>query len=82
MSMFISDKKADQLGRWWPWHLLGACLCFPAALATMAYPALTAVPQTFFAWFMCLGSLDCSEDGALQKVEPFDTFLILRTGCT
>jgi hypothetical protein len=29
-----------------------------------------------------LGSLDCSEDGALRKVESCDISLILRTGCT
>ena len=55
MSMFISGEKADRLGRWWPWHLLGACLCFPAALATMANPVVTAVPQILFAWLMCFG---------------------------
>ena len=72
MSMFISDKKANQLGCWWPWHLLGACLCFPAALATMAYPALTAVPQTFFAWFMCFGFIGlfrrwCSSESRVMR---------------
>jgi hypothetical protein len=55
MSVFISGEKADRLGRWWPWHLLGACLCFPAALATMANPVVTAVPQILFAWLMCFG---------------------------
>ena len=55
MSVFISGEKADRLGRWWPWHLLGACLCFLAALATMANPVVTAVPQILFAWLMCFG---------------------------
>ena len=55
MSVFISGEKAERLGRWWPWHLLGACLCFPAALATMANPVVTAVPQILFAWLMCFG---------------------------
>jgi peptidoglycan/LPS O-acetylase OafA/YrhL len=55
MSVFISGEKAERLGRWWPWHLLGACLCFPAALATMANPFVTAVPQILFAWLMCFG---------------------------
>ena len=28
MSMFISGEKADRLGRWWPWHLLGGLSLF------------------------------------------------------
>ena len=57
MSMFISNEKSDGLGRWWPWHLLGAAICFPVALATMENPAITAVPQILFAWLMCFGCI-------------------------
>ena len=72
MSMFISGEKADRLGRWWPWHLLGACLCFPAALATMANPVVTAVPQILFAWFMCFGFIGlfrrwCSSESKVMR---------------
>ena len=72
MSVFISGQKADSLGRWWPWHLLGACLCFPAALATMANPVLTAVPQILFAWLMCFGFIGmfrrwCSAESRVMR---------------
>ena len=72
MSVFISGEKADRLGRWWPWHLLGACLCFPAALATMANPVVTAVPQILFAWLMCFGFIGmfrrwCSAESRVMR---------------
>ena len=72
MSVFISGAKADRLGRWWPWHLLGACLCFPAALATMANPVVTAVPQILFAWLMCFGFIGmfrrwCSAESRVMR---------------
>ena len=72
MSVFISGQKADSLGRWWPWHLLGACLCFPAALATMANPVLTAVLQILFAWLMCFGFIGmfrrwCSAESRVMR---------------
>lgn len=57
MSMFISNEKSDDLGRWWLWHFLGAAICFPVALATMENPAITAIPQILFAWLMCLGCI-------------------------
>ena len=72
MSVFISGEKADGLGRWWPWHLLGACLCFPAALATVANPVVTAVPQILFAWLMCFGFIGmfrrwCSAESKVMR---------------
>ncbi|MEO2001259.1 MAG: acyltransferase family protein [Pirellulales bacterium] len=72
MSVFISGEKAERLGRWWPWHLLGACLCFPAALATMANPFVTAVPQILFAWLMCFGFIGmfrrwCSAESRVMR---------------
>ena len=72
MSVFISGANADRLGRWWPWHLLGACLCFPAALATMANPVVTAVPQILFAWLMCFGFIGmfrrwCSAESRVMR---------------
>ena len=72
MSVFISGEKADRLGRWWPWHLLGACLCFPAALATMANPVVTAVPQILFAWLICFGFIGmfrrwCSAESRVMR---------------
>ena len=57
MSMFISNEKADDLGRWWPLHFLAATLCFPVAFATIANPVITAVPQILFAWLMCFGCI-------------------------
>ncbi len=72
MSVFISGEKADGLGRLWPWHLLGTCLCFPAALATMANPVVTAVPQILFAWLMCFGFIGlfrrwCSSESRVMR---------------
>ncbi len=72
MSVFISGEKAERLGRWWPWHLLGACLCFPAAVATMANPFVTAVPQILFAWLMCFGFIGmfrrwCSAESRVMR---------------
>lgn len=72
MSVFISGANADRLGRWWPWHLLGVCLCFPAALATMANPVVTAVPQILFAWLMCFGFIGmfrrwCSAESRVMR---------------
>ena len=82
MSVFISGAKADRLGRWWPWHLLGACLCFPAALATMANPVVTAVPQILFAWLMCFGFIGmfrrwCLESRVMRYVSDSSYWLYL-----
>ncbi len=72
MSIFISGKIADGLGRYCPWHLLGSCLCFPAALATIANPVVTAVPQILFAWLMCFGFIGmfrrwCSSESRVMR---------------
>jgi len=56
--LFLAGDDEAAVGRRWPILLAVALLvCLPAGLATMARPAITAVPQVLYAWLMCFGCI-------------------------
>jgi len=60
--LFLAEHRADNdvesVGRAWSLPLLVALLlCFPVGLATMPFPAATALPQVLYAWLMSFAAI-------------------------